>query len=555
LVLAFSFKVNGLTSEEDFEGLDDEFCSCFDEFCSCFQVNGLTSDEDYDEFYATMDLNMIDDISSRILNDMDLAITRNEQDIKKYNKMFNKFEFPEQFTNDDIFVCFQTLLLDHQLLFVRLATLNRVMYQISQIELNPTKHWPQWRNKIQKYIQLNGEAEEARKKFRNYGNDTCKHTSPESPVMAWSYDEENQNLKIIEQFVDMEGVKEAFLKLSGIGMNVIEESGENSEDYVINSPLIMFQELTLSEMKKTVHYVESTAKLIKRLKEIEKYYEKKATKTERKSKETTNNEKKGTMDKEPIKNRKKGTMDKEPIKNKKKRTMDKEPIKNKNILNNENQNQQKKINPRNSKAQKPEFHKEESYDPLMFLFIFCVIFSCFLFLVYRKLRRNQMLEHDSSFSEQSMETVETDEHHSEIGSNEHLKFNQCLDENANQHPMEACANVNNFGSSSSANKSDEDRCGSEVDYKTRCWYCDKQVRVFKCEGCRKARYCSKDCIVDDWSTHGPYCIKVQNIRRASEESKKASEEPKKTSEDSKKTSEDSKKTCEEPKKTSEESQT
>ena len=135
----------------------------------------------------------------------------------------------------------------------------------------------------------------------------------------------------------MEGGNEGLLDIRKMGKDIIEGFGETSEDFITESPLLLFNDLTLSEMEKTIDYVEAMAKLIKKLKEIEKY------------------------------NKKKGTKD---------------SIKNKNIFKNENQSQQKEINPRKSKPQKQEFDKQENYDPIGFLFIFCVLCCVFFALFF-----------------------------------------------------------------------------------------------------------------------------------------------------------------------------
>ena len=54
---------------------------------------------------------------------------------------------------------------------------------------------------------------------------------------------------------------------------------------------------------------------------------------------------------------------------------------------------------------------------------------------------------------------------------------------------------------------------SELNYDTLCWSCSEtKVKLYKCGGCRKARYCSKQCITDDWDVHMKYCLKVQEKR-------------------------------------------
>ena len=49
-----------------------------------------------------------------------------------------------------------------------------------------------------------------------------------------------------------------------------------------------------------------------------------------------------------------------------------------------------------------------------------------------------------------------------------------------------------------------------MEFDTLCWACSAtQVKLYKCGGCRKARYCSKQCIANDWEEHMNYCLKVQ----------------------------------------------
>merc|ERR1719186_1959608 len=46
-----------------------------------------------------------------------------------------------------------------------------------------------------------------------------------------------------------------------------------------------------------------------------------------------------------------------------------------------------------------------------------------------------------------------------------------------------------------------------------CWGCEKTaVKLYKCGGCQKARYCKKECIVRDWDIHQQYCLQQQQKR-------------------------------------------
>merc|ERR1712098_567033 len=55
-------------------------------------------------------------------------------------------------------------------------------------------------------------------------------------------------------------------------------------------------------------------------------------------------------------------------------------------------------------------------------------------------------------------------------------------------------------------KNDEEKC---------CWKClrsGKNVFLYKCAGCRKARYCDDECQEEDWGRHGKYCTTKMNKR-------------------------------------------
>jgi len=66
------------------------------------------------------------------------------------------------------------------------------------------------------------------------------------------------------------------------------------------------------------------------------------------------------------------------------------------------------------------------------------------------------------------------------------------------------------GSSSCATEKPEAR----EDYSKLCWACSvTEVKLYKCGGCRKARYCSDKCIRDDRIEHMDYCDKVKEKRK------------------------------------------
>merc|ERR1719186_808416 len=50
--------------------------------------------------------------------------------------------------------------------------------------------------------------------------------------------------------------------------------------------------------------------------------------------------------------------------------------------------------------------------------------------------------------------------------------------------------------------------------RNHCWGCEKTgVKLPKCGGCLKARYCNRECIVRDWKNHQDYCLKQQQKRK------------------------------------------
>jgi len=55
-----------------------------------------------------------------------------------------------------------------------------------------------------------------------------------------------------------------------------------------------------------------------------------------------------------------------------------------------------------------------------------------------------------------------------------------------------------------------------------CWNChasqnEEGIKLSKCKGCRKARYCDEECQSSDWERHSSYCEKMQEKRRKKEE--------------------------------------
>merc|ERR1712013_211370 len=54
-----------------------------------------------------------------------------------------------------------------------------------------------------------------------------------------------------------------------------------------------------------------------------------------------------------------------------------------------------------------------------------------------------------------------------------------------------------------------------------CWNCHASqtgegIKLSKCKGCRKARYCDEECQSSDWERHSSYCEKMQEKRRKKE---------------------------------------
>ena len=55
-----------------------------------------------------------------------------------------------------------------------------------------------------------------------------------------------------------------------------------------------------------------------------------------------------------------------------------------------------------------------------------------------------------------------------------------------------------------------------MEYNSLCWNCSKNkemVKLFKCKGCYRARYCSRKCIEEDWDIHQSYCRKKEEKRK------------------------------------------
>ena len=63
------------------------------------------------------------------------------------------------------------------------------------------------------------------------------------------------------------------------------------------------------------------------------------------------------------------------------------------------------------------------------------------------------------------------------------------------------------------------------EYSYLCWNCSKNKsevdRLYKCGGCKVARYCCEDCKNNDWKEHGNWCLKKQQKRLARKAKKAA----------------------------------
>ena len=60
------------------------------------------------------------------------------------------------------------------------------------------------------------------------------------------------------------------------------------------------------------------------------------------------------------------------------------------------------------------------------------------------------------------------------------------------------------------------------DHKTLCWSCHAPssiVRLLRCRGCRRARYCDAQCHAADWERHQGYCVDKQKRRKEEKDEK------------------------------------
>ena len=64
---------------------------------------------------------------------------------------------------------------------------------------------------------------------------------------------------------------------------------------------------------------------------------------------------------------------------------------------------------------------------------------------------------------------------------------------------------------------DDERFNKPADdgAKQYCWTCDVKIETLEktlCSSCRKARYCSQECLRVDWGVHGEFCVRRRKKR-------------------------------------------
>ena len=54
-----------------------------------------------------------------------------------------------------------------------------------------------------------------------------------------------------------------------------------------------------------------------------------------------------------------------------------------------------------------------------------------------------------------------------------------------------------------------------------CWSCHapevESVKLARCRGCKRARYCDEQCQAADWERHQGYCVEKQTARQKKED--------------------------------------
>ena len=71
-------------------------------------------------------------------------------------------------------------------------------------------------------------------------------------------------------------------------------------------------------------------------------------------------------------------------------------------------------------------------------------------------------------------------------------------------------------------ETEKDKDVAPEDHKTLCWSChapSSTVRLLRCRGCRRARYCDAQCHAADWERHQGYCVDKQQKRENKEKEK------------------------------------
>ena len=100
----------------------------------------------------------------------------------------------------------------------------------------------------------------------------------------------------------------------------------------------------------------------------------------------------------------------------------------------------------------------------------------------------------------------------DLGSNLRKMFNN----NSNTTAQQLGARPKEMETSVDIGESEKNK--NETRKEKICWSChtteeEAGVKIAKCKGCRKARYCSEDCQATDWERHKTYCERIQEKRR------------------------------------------
>merc|ERR1719430_210584 len=76
---------------------------------------------------------------------------------------------------------------------------------------------------------------------------------------------------------------------------------------------------------------------------------------------------------------------------------------------------------------------------------------------------------------------------------------------------EQCSADENFNEEIEAKceEANEGQVASQDATRKSCWQCLNYGK-YKCVGCRKARYCSEECQLENWAGHKEYCLAKMN---------------------------------------------